>query len=491
MPPREAEILRELQNSILFAPGFPKRICYSQARWATLSEQEIEEWRRPQLEAIERAGNSWRRLESLVRRLADARYPPAIPTLAELWRGCALAPVRTSVGHALFAMHRDEARSILESMIEDSDPLSVFLGVRAVFDRDPARAYEHLEPYFMGARVESAAVAVKTLELLTPESGPQQSGCEIWSGAAPHASEWLKLDPRWLDLCAHLRHDGVFGEAARAVLRGADPDDCLAALNRAREMEPPQAITIKETREGDLLTRYRAGAFDEVWRELRSHQRIDGAYRDEVLEVAEETMKRVARNVDLVSERLRSEGWCALFGELRCFPSSDDLEVFRRIEAITEGPLPPSLSAFWMVVGGIDWVWDYQSDDYVPDLGVELSLDEMDPLSIDPANRVTYLFEEWELQKVQLDSDLVDPFRLDLSADDLHKMNVSGGASYGVELPFFGADPVFVNEPHGLPFVDYLRLCFRWAGFPGLEAHGEREDVQSFVRTFGQGLEPF
>jgi hypothetical protein len=36
-----------------------------------------------------------------------------------------------------------------------------------------------------------------------------------------------------------------------------------------------------------------------------------------------------------------------------------------------------------------------------------------------------------------------------------------------------------------------LRLAFRWAGFPGLNDYGEREDVQCFIARFGQGLEPF
>jgi hypothetical protein len=28
-------------------------------------------------------------------------------------------------------------------------------------------------------------------------------------------------------------------------------------------------------------------------------------------------------------------------------------------------------------------------------------------------------------------------------------------------------DAVIENEPHGLGFVDYLRLAFEWGGFPG------------------------
>jgi hypothetical protein len=42
-----------------------------------------------------------------------------------------------------------------------------------------------------------------------------------------------------------------------------------------------------------------------------------------------------------------------------------------------------------------------------------------------------------------------------------------------------------------LPFLDYLRLAFRWAGFPGLDRHAERRDVQDFVARFSEGLLPF
>jgi len=54
-----------------------------------------------------------------------------------------------------------------------------------------------------------------------------------------------------------------------------------------------------------------------------------------------------------------------------------------------------------------------------------------------------------------------------------------------------GAAPVFFSRNHALPFVDYLRLAFKWAGFPGLEDYGTRVDVRRFVQDFGRGLEPF
>lgn len=244
-------------------------------------------------------------------------------------------------------------------------------------------------------------------------------------------------------------------------------------------------------RTGNLLAQYRAGDCATVWREIRAHQRIGGAFRLEVLEVAQETMKRVARNADRLAARLQAEGWTALSGRLRSQPSSDDDQIFERIEAITKGPLPPTLSAFWAEVGGIDLVWNYKAKENPPDLGVDVPMVEMDPLCVEPAQFAKVLFEDWELQKEEAEAVRSEPFDLALSTDELHKIDVSGGPPYGIELPFFGADPIFANEPHELPFVEYLRLCFRWAGFPGLESYGDREDVRALICRFGQDLEPF
>ena len=202
-------------------------------------------------------------------------------------------------------------------------------------------------------------------------------------------------------------------------------------------------------------------------------------------------MKRVTRNADRLAGRLQAEGWTALSGSLRSQPSSDDDQIIKRIEAITEGPLPPTLRAFWAEAGGIDLVWNYNAKEEMPDLGVDVPLAEMDPLCVEPAQFAEVLFEDWELEKQEADPGRFEPFDLALSPDELHKIDVSGGPPYGIELPFFGADPIFANEPHELPFLEYLRLCFRWAGFPGLEAYGDRADVRTFVQRFGQDLEPF
>ena len=201
-------------------------------------------------------------------------------------------------------------------------------------------------------------------------------------------------------------------------------------------------------------------------------------------------MRRVARGADVLAERLAALGWVPLYGELRTRPRTEDREVMRRIEETTGAPLPVSLRAFWEVVGGINFVWDYERGD-APDLGVDLPMDDMDPLWVDAPEEVTRLFEEWADRRSGVDPELAGPFNLDLAPDYLHKANTSGGAPYRFELPFLGADPVFVNEAHELPFVDYLRLCFRWACFPRLELHADRPDVREFLLVMCNGLERF
>lgn len=241
---------------------------------------------------------------------------------------------------------------------------------------------------------------------------------------------------------------------------------------------------------GDLVSRYRRGEHIAVWRELRAHESITGDFREEALAVARETMQRVARGADLLAGRLAARGWRPYSGSLRTIPTAADALSVSTIEKLTAAPLPPSMLAFWECVGGIDFVWNYQQGTAAPDLGVGLAMEAMDPLAVDPPAAAMDLFEMWEDRWSGVEPE-VTPFNLDLAPDYLHKADISGGAPYGIELPFVGADPIFVNEEHGLAFVDYLRLCFRWAGFPRLERYVERADVVAFVAEMTKGVEPF
>ncbi len=482
--------LRELERSELFAPDFPQRRQVTHAQWAAMSDDERREAGSAARAAIRRADNT-RALVDVIKEIGNAKQSSAVPVLAKLWSTCALAPVRYAAGHALRSIGTEEARSALEAMIEDSDHLSVFLAVRTVFDANPRTAFERLAPHFDQQRVCRPGGSTIPEEVLKT-FGP------VWTVRAVEGpgwimgeSRWFDEDQRWMSLCIRLRRDMHLGRSARAVLRVADADRVKAVLSQARAQEGASVIRWHSATSGDLLARYRRGEHEAVWRELHAHDAIAGDCRTEALAVAAETMTRVARCADVLAERLASRGWKALTDRLRSPPDAGDSRIMDDIESFTSAPLPPTLRAFWEKVGGIDFVWNYGNDQPAPDLGPDLPMAEMDPLCVSPPGDVEYLLAEWEERRSTLDPDLDDPCNLDLAPDYLHKADISGGAPYGIELPYLGADPVFVNEEHGIRFVDYLRLAFRWGGFPRLERHEHNAEVRRFVADMTRDMESF
>ena len=471
--------LEELRASILFAPNFPRRVTYTHAQYLQPMQARSTEVYAPGREAMQQARDQVGHLRGLVRLLGRERYEPSVPVLVRLWKGCALEPVWVAVGHALFEIATPEAMAVLMSAIEDHNSFGQHMAIKAAFAAGSTAAFDYLDERF-GIADGRHWIWPGVLRFL-------------WNGGVGSTLENRLHDPRWVDACARHRRHPVLGYDAREVLRAAPAMDRERALREAKAAEaPPTPARVR--REGNLLNRYQSGEFEQVWRDIRAHERIDGGFRGEVIEVAEAAMRRVAQNADLVAERLRAAGWLALsasYHDLRTPPKPDDQAVFARIEEISEAPVPPTLLAFWRVVGGINWVWDYNASVAQPTLGFDLPPEEHDALCVDAPGSISYLFDEWMEEKASHEPDLLHPFSIYLAPDDYTKANISGGGPYCIEVPFLGADPLFADERHGLPFLDYLRLAFRWAGFPGLDRHAERRDVQDFVARFGKGLLPF
>lgn len=491
-----ANLLQQLRSSQVFASDFPRRNRLTIAE-ALESPRTYEEVHAPALEAIRRVSDP-HALGSLARALGEARYEPAVPVLAELWRSCALQPLRTQVGHALREIATPEARAALLELIDDADHLSVFLGVRALFDSDPDTVFDRCQDYFSEeslATPTGASIACEILATFAPSSfssdGPR------WTES--RAPRWLREDERWIRLCVTLRKSEVLGDVARDVLCHVPKEVRDPILEELRGEEGPSETAVRSEAIGDLLDRYLSGQHQEVWSEIRDLGAISGALREEVLAVARATMRRVAANADLVAERLERRGWRALSGSLRQRPpqGGSELEglqeVIARVEELTGGQLPPTLLAFWLEVGGVDFVWDYQGSqppELVP--GVPLPIELLDPLCVDGGGSLDYQLEELEYLVEEIeDPELRGPFGLDLAPDHLHKANISGGAPYGVELPFAGADPVFANEGRDLPFLEYLRHAFQWGGFPGLEIARDQPGVQDLVDELSADLQSF
>lgn len=74
-------------------------------------------------------------------------------------------------------------------------------------------------------------------------------------------------------------------------------------------------------------------------------------------------------------------------------------------------------------------------------------------------------YQEWEATY----SEAPDfPRCICIAPDNLTKQEISGGSGYEIVVPCLAADARLEGEPHQTTFVNYLRLCFRWGGLPGL-----------------------
>jgi len=262
-----------------------------------------------------------------------------------------------------------------------------------------------------------------------------------------------------------------------------------------------------------LLDRYMSGDHEKVWQDIRA---LGPAVREDphaadALAVAYETMRRVEANVRTVTTRLRAMGYAFKTEAVRTenwvrsaenamnfasklerpspatphvqniFSSMKEMvgklaEQIARVKSTASDPtvrahvppgpgahkqiarLPLSLRVFYEVVGAVDWTGSH------PGLAPKNDMVCPDPL-------VVYGLDD-ALEEVceRVDDEDSEGICITIAPDDLHKADTSGGDPYEIGLPNLGADAELLNERHRLPFVDYLRLSFRFGGFPGYEA---------------------
>jgi hypothetical protein len=286
------------------------------------------------------------------------------------------------------------------------------------------------------------------------------------------------------------------------------------------------------------LDRYMSGEHEKVWQELRALGQAvrEDPHAADALAVAYETMRRVDANVRSVTTRLREMGYAfkteavrtedwvrqaesamdiaakmgqpspatphiqnvlqmmnEMMGKLgeqiarvkstesdptvraHVPPGPDARKQIARLEKAV-GVLPLSLRVFYEVVGAVDWTGSH------PGLSPKDSMVCSDPLvvfGIDGA-----LEEACERVENEDSEDIC----ITIAPDDLHKADTSGGDPYEIGLPNLGADAELLNERHRLPFVEYLRLCFRFGGFPGYDA---MDCVPAEIKTLCEDLLAF
>jgi len=258
------------------------------------------------------------------------------------------------------------------------------------------------------------------------------------------------------DAAGKVTSKGPVGKAYTAFLKA------FGKRTAVFEKDLPAAIqdrlgVLREHNRGSLplLDRYLAGEHEAVWQDLLALGAAvrEDPYAADALAVAYETMGRVEANVRTVSERLVRIGFTKSDGPLHASPQRSVDTQIRQLEKIA-GTLPISLRAFYEIVGSVNWMGKHTS-----------LLPANHPFCPDPL--VVFPIEA-ALETVHMFGDDGEPSIL-IAPDELHKANISGGGPYQIEVPDPAADGVLRCERHHLYFVEYLRLVFRFGGFPGFE----------------------
>ena len=265
-----------------------------------------------------------------------------------------------------------------------------------------------------------------------------------------------------------------------------------------------------------LFDRYVAGEYEAVWNELVA---LGAAVREDphaadALAVAYETMVRVEKNVRTLVERLTSLGYRftpnpgssgvasgavsglakMLASVVASMASSGAAKHTNKADPGPHTPpgagaqkevadfekqfgtLPLSLRAFYEIVGEVNLIGRHPAID-----------PPGNSVAVDPL--VVYGLDEGALEFDEDDEDGDGaPNAITIAPDDLHKANTSGGDAYQMAIPDLRADGELLNERHHLFFVDYLRLCFKFGGFPGYEAMGT---IPAELGRLSAGLIPF
>jgi hypothetical protein len=296
-----------------------------------------------------------------------------------------------------------------------------------------------------------------------------------WNGHAMRES-WI-MNPETISARDLKEFDAAFRAYAAARIGPSGRRPKLKPSSILKRELPANAdervALLRKHNEGTLplFDRYVAGEYEKVWNELIAlgpNVREDPHAAD-ALAVAYETMRRVEANVRDITARLQALGYHATSTQPHLPPGRKAHRQLASLEKAA-GALPLSLRAFYEVVGAVDWIGEH------PSLAPRTDSVAPDPLVVFPIEDALALCEDG------VESIMIAP-------DDLHKANISGGEPYEIEVPDLCADGKFLNERHELYFVEYLRLVFRFGGFPGYD--GIDRTLPPELATLRAGLIPF
>jgi hypothetical protein len=222
---------------------------------------------------------------------------------------------------------------------------------------------------------------------------------------------------------------------------------------------------MKEQFGNQYLERYINGNHHEVWAELIDLGDLvrHVPLASQAMQVADETMHRVRKNLEVLIERLHEIGYHFEYPEsVLTDPEPDCEERIAKLEN-SLGVIPLSLHAWYKNVGSTCFIGSH------PEWRECFDGDFLhDPIVVFSLSDVMEEYENWLAVQVRL-KDLANQFEIPIAPDIYHKSDISGGPPFSMCVPDAFIDGTLLNEPHNTTFVAYLRLSFSWGGFPGFE----------------------
>lgn len=235
----------------------------------------------------------------------------------------------------------------------------------------------------------------------------------------------------------------------------------------------------------DFYTRYRKGEFKTVYDEILELKQdaFSPENFSEIEMVLEETFRRVSYNLKIIYQELKKIDYLfktnfeSNFDKPLCPPLPNTENLLKNLEKNVSsfGYVPLSLRKFYQIVGSCNFVWNYEINE-------ERFWEGADPIQVGSLDELTdyTASEDWIEDMNESVEDSEKPY-LELSADFLHKDNISGGMPYSIEITDQPSiDGLFLFEPHNTTFVDYLRISLENCGFSLISEREINNDHKSF-----------
>lgn len=230
----------------------------------------------------------------------------------------------------------------------------------------------------------------------------------------------------------------------------------------------------------------------------------DLEFRTGALKEAKKIMRVVNKNVNLIAERLVGRNYRFVDPNRIITPPETDIE-YHVINLAKRGIyLPISFQAWLEEVGSVNFMGSDPNWDF-PGYAFDNSDNGQKILSTDPLvveTNIKYILHQhdnwidqyyehdnWMNQGNEDSCDEIEPFRISIAPDDLHKANISGGAPYEIMGNTPCVESLVYNERHTLTFVAYLRYALLWGGFPGLDI-SENQEIE-FIKLMKKDLIEF